>query len=516
MLQTNQLSIFRKSTGQALLENFTFALNPEERIAVIGEEGNGKSTLLKLLYDPSLAEPYAEWQGDIRRDGKLGYLFQELSETDRRLTAYEYLSHWGVWGVADAGELAHTAGVLGLPVELAYADQPVGTLSGGEKVKLQLLRILAHQPDVLLLDEPTNDIDIETLEWMERFLLSCRLPVLYISHDETLLERTATGIIHIEQLRSKTECRHTIARVPYRVYVEERLRGITHQTQMARKEKQEYDAQMDRYRQIYERVHHDQNAISRGNPAGGRLLKKKMHAVKSMGRRFEREKQDMTQKPVTEDAILLSLPEVSLPGGKEVLRFSLPELSVGGIVLAREVSLSVTGPERIGIIGRNGAGKTTLLRAVADALQQRGDIRALYMPQDYVSLLPPESTPLDYLAPSGAKEDVTRARTYMGSMRYTPEEMVRPVATLSGGQKAKLFFAKMALGGYDVLILDEPTRNFSALSGPVVRAALAEFGGAIISVSHDRKYLSEVCDILYRLTPSGLVPEPSGNHTEVT
>lgn len=507
MLQINQLSIYRKSTGQALLRDFTFALNAGERIAVVGEEGNGKSTLLKLLYDPSLVEPYAEWEGDIRRDGKTGYLFQELSEADRCLTIYEYLFHAGVFDVADAGEVAQLTAELGLPAQLPYEGRTVETLSGGEKVKLQLLRILAHRPDTLLLDEPTNDIDIETLEWMERFLLSCRVPALYISHDETLLERTATGIIHIEQLRSKTECRYTTSRVPYRTYVDERLRSLSHQAQMARKEKAEYDAQMDRYRQIYERVHHEQNAISRGNPSGGRLLKKKMHAVKSMSRRFEREKQDMTQKPVTEDAILLSLPEVFLPSGKEILRFSLPELVAGGNVLARGVTLDITGAEHIGIIGRNGAGKTTLLAAIAEQLLSRADINTFYMPQDYAALLPADMTPVEFLAPSGTKEDVTAARTYMGSVRYTPEEMIRPVPSLSGGQKAKLCFLKMALEGYDVLILDEPTRNFSALSGPVVRDALESFGGAIISVSHDRKYLSEVCETIYQLTPFGLIAE---------
>ena len=130
------------------------------------------------------------------------------------------------------------------------------------------------------------------------------------------------------------------------------------------------------------------------------------------------------------------------------------------------------------------------------------------MPQNYEELLTLSMTPVDFLDRTGDKNERTRIRTYLGALKYTAEEMEHTIAELSGGQKAKLLLLKMSLSGADVLILDEPTRNFSPLSGPVIRQVLQEFPGAVISISHDRKYMEEVCDKIYRLTENGL--EESG------
>jgi ATPase subunit of ABC transporter with duplicated ATPase domains len=126
------------------------------------------------------------------------------------------------------------------------------------------------------------------------------------------------------------------------------------------------------------------------------------------------------------------------------------------------------------------------------------------MPQNYEELLDLHKTPVDFLDQSGDKEERTRIRTYLGSLKYTADEMSHPIAELSGGQKAKVLLLKMSMSGANVLILDEPTRNFSPLSGPVIRRMLAEFPGAIISISHDRKYIEEVCGKVYELTEEGL------------
>ena len=150
------------------------------------------------------------------------------------------------------------------------------------------------------------------------------------------------------------------------------------------------------------------------------------------------------------------------------------------------------GPEHVGIIGPNGAGKTTLLRQIAGELLPRTDLRAAYMPQDYGETVDQTLTPVEFLAKSWEKEELTRVKTYLGSMKYTPQEQEHAIGELSGGQRAKLFFLKMILDGANVLVLDEPTRNFSPLSGPVIRGILADFPGCILSVSHDRKYLGPV------------------------
>ena len=182
---------------------------------------------------------------------------------------------------------------------------------------------------------------------------------------------------------------------------------------------------------------------------------------------------------------------------------------LGRIVIPKEIrrTLRIKEGEIYGFIGKNGAGKTTLLRKMAEELLARNDIHAEYMPQNYEELLDLSVTPVDFLDTTGEKEERTRIRTYLGSLKYTAEEMDHPMAELSGGQKAKVLLLKMSLSKANVLILDEPTRNFSPLSGGVIRKILAEFPGAILSISHDRKYMEEVCDTIYRLTEAGLVKE---------
>ncbi len=507
MLQVRHLTMTHTKDLRTLAEDFSFVLNPGDKAAVIGEEGNGKSTMLKWIYDPVLTESYCQCEGQRIAPGqRLGYLAQELSEEEKSLSIYEYCCREAAFADLDYRDLADIARQLNFPVEEYYSQRPVGTLSGGEQIKLQLSRLLFAGPDVLLLDEPSSDIDIQTLQWLEDFINGYPGTLLYISHDEVLLERTANVILHMEHPREGRPPRCSIHRLDYRTYVERRLSGIAYQEQQARKERDEYDKKMDRFRRIQQSVEHAQNTVSRQDPSTGRLLKKKMHAVQSMGRRFEREAENMTEMPQVEEAVYLRFsPDIGIPAGKTVIDFSLPELRAGEKVLAKDIRLRIMGGEKIGILGHNGAGKTTLLRQVARELLERRDLQAAYMPQDYAAELPLDQTPLEYLAPSGHRDDVTRASTFLGSIRFAREEMFHAIRELSGGQKAKLFLTKMMLEDSNVLILDEPTRNFSPLSGPRVRQVLQSYGGAIISVSHDRKFLFEVCDKVYALTEKGLI-----------
>jgi ATPase subunit of ABC transporter with duplicated ATPase domains len=510
-LQVKNVTIIHKKDLTCLVDHLSVVVSPGDRVALIGEEGNGKSTVLKLLYDPALVEEYAEWQGEIVDRGlRKGYLAQELSPEALEQPVLEFCQQAPGFLDADPGQLGKLAKELGLELGLFYDWRPVGTLSGGERVKLRLALLLLAQPDVLLLDEPSNDLDVETVAWLEEFLLGCSVPVVYISHDEALLRRTATKIIHLERLRRRTTARCTVANLSYEAYTAQRQENFLRQEQQARKEAAEYEAKMETFRQIRSKVEHDQATISRGDPHGGRLLKKKMHAVQSMGHRFQREKERMTLRPEWEEAILTQFDRASsaLPQGKTVLRLELESLTAGETVLSHNVQLWVTGPEKIGIVGRNGVGKSTLLKRIAQELLPRTDLRCAYMAQDYGDQLLGEKTPVELLAPSGRREDVTRARTLLGSMKYQAEEMEHPAAGLSGGQKAKLLFLHMVLSGANVLVLDEPTRNFSPLSAPVIRQVLAEFPGGVISVSHDRLYLEQVCDRVLELTEEGLKEVP--------
>lgn len=529
MLQVKNLNIHHKKDLRPLAADLSFTLNARDRAAIIGEEGNGKSTLLKLLYDPALVEDYTEYDGAIIKNHLIcGYLPQELAGADRSKTIYEFLSEEPAFLEADYRELASLAGKLGLDAGMLYSDTQMGLLSGGEKIKVQLIRILSKRPNLFLLDEPSNDIDIDTLEWLEDFINGCTFPVLYISHDETLLEHTANMILHMEQLKRKTESHCTVFRTGYREYVKIRQEGYERQERLAQEEKAAYDKQQEKYRRIYEKVAYQQDTISRQCPGKAALLKKKMHSVKSMKKRFERQAENMTQRPETEEAIFFRFaPGEGIPAGKWVIDYELPLLMAGEKELAHNIRLQIRGPEKVCIIGKNGVGKTTLLRTIALQLLERTDIRAAYMPQNYEELLPLNCTPVEYLCktwkqqPSGqglsemvlagqtqnlTKENITKIRTYLGSMKYTIQEMDHAIRDLSGGQKAKLLLLKMSMEHRNVLILDEPTRNFSPLSGPVIRDLLRSFPGAIISVSHDRKYIQEVCDRVLELRAEGLFP----------
>ena len=511
MLQLKKLNITHKKDLRTILQDFSLVLNDGDKAAIIGEEGNGKSTLLKWIYDPEMIESYAEGQGErIINKERLGYLPQELSEEDQDKTIYEFFSQEPLFLELTPKELSKFAGDFHLPADFFYENQKMDTLSGGEKIKAQMIRLLIAQPTVLLLDEPSNDIDLETLEWLEDMI--CRWPhiVLYISHDETLIENTANTIIHIEQIRRKTLSRHTVVHMPYLQYKQERLSQFEKQEQLAINERREKKIRDEKLQRIEQSVAYKLDNIPKADrDAVGRLLKKKMKAVKSMEKRFEREDEFMTQMPEQEEAIFFRLGDKSsaIPAGKTVIDYSLKTLYTPGEqrILSSEINLNIRGSEKICIIGTNGSGKTTLLRKMAEELLSREDIHAEYMPQNYEDLLDLNKTPIDYLDKSGDKQDRTRIRTFLGSLKYTANEMDHPIAELSGGQKAKVLLLKMSISGANVLILDEPTRNFSPLSGPVIRRMLAEFPGAIISISHDRKYINEVCTKVYRLTEKGLL-----------
>ena len=515
MFQIKKVKLIHKKDLRTILEDFSLVLNDGDRAVMIGEEGNGKSTLMKWIVDPELVEDYIEGSGEKVMSGeKLGYLPQELPEEDKSKTVCEYFYESQFFTDQTPKELSKLAKDFGVEQEFFYRDQQMQTLSGGERVKAQMMRILMESPTILLLDEPSNDIDIETLELMEQLINGWEHAVLFISHDETLIEHTANRVIHFEQIRRKTKCRHTVANVPYRQYVEERLNAFEKQEQIALGERREKKIRDEKIRKLEQSVGASLDNISHADrDAIGRLLKKKMKNVKALEKRYEREDENMTEVPEQEEAIFFKLGDKSseIPSGKWVLQYAADSLMTadGSRQLGQDLELKIRGSEKIGIIGTNGCGKTTLLTHIADELLTRDDIRAEYMPQDYEKLLDMEETPVDYLDNSGDKAERTRIRTYLGSLKYTADEMEHPIRELSGGQKAKVLLLKLSMSGANVLILDEPTRNFSPLSGPVIRRMIKEFSGAVISVSHDRKYLSEVCDKVYRLTGEGLQPVTS-------
>ena len=508
MLQIRNLKLTHKKDLRVILDDFNLVLNAGDKTVIIGEEGNGKSTLMKWIYNASLIDNYIESDGSKIASGeKLGYLPQEMSEEDKHKTIYEYFSEEELFWDKTPKELAEIARKFGMSKEFFYSEQVMGSLSGGEKVKTQLMRLFIQDVTVLLLDEPSNDIDIATLELLEKTINSWKHIVLFISHDETLIENTANMVIHIEQIVRKTKARYTVAKLPYRKYVEERLHNFERQEQQAFNDRRAKMIRDEKYRKLMQSVQNALSNCSRQAPSVAKNLKDKMHTVKSMEKRFEKEDEKMTEMPEQEEAIFFKLGDKNsyIPSGKTVIEYTLSKLATPDEqrILAEDIFLRIKGSEKICIIGANGAGKTTLLKKIAEELLGRTNIKAEYMPQDYEDKLNMDMTPVDFLDKSGDKEERMRIRTYLGSLKYTADEMDHPISELSGGQKAKVLLLNMSLSGANVLILDEPTRNFSPLSGPVIRKMIREFPGAVISISHDRKYIDEVCDKIYELNSGG-------------
>ena len=509
MLQVKNVKITHRKDLRVIIEDFNMVLNYGDKAVMTGEEGNGKSTLLKWIYSPDMIDDYTEYEGErIINDERLGYLPQELPVGERSKSVYEYFNECSAFWEKTPRELGKMADDFGLESEFYYREQLMGSLSGGEKVKAQLLRLLMESPTVLLLDEPSNDLDIETLEWLEDFINGWKYAVLFISHDEVLVENTANMVVHLEQIRRKTVSRHTVIHTTYREYLKRREEIFENQENLAASQRKEQKIKDEKLRRIMQKVEHAQNTITRADPATGRLLKKKMHAVKSMERRFDREASDMADFPESEEAVFFKLgdKDSAIPAGKTVIDLDLDELKSpdGERILATNIHLQIRGSRKICIIGKNGCGKTTLIKRIAEEMLKRDDIRVEYMPQNYDDMLEMEKSPVEYLSRTWDKEEQTRIRTYLGALKFTADEMDHPIRELSGGQRGKTFLLKMSMSGANVLILDEPTRNFSPLSGPVIRRILSDYPGAIISVSHDRKYIEEVCDTVYTLTKDGL------------
>ena len=499
MLEIKDLTI--SISDRYLIKNLNLILNNGDKLAIIGEEGNGKSTLLKSIL--GICE-YAEISGNINLKGnRIGYLEQSISNDKLDKSVYEFLFIDDTDYYDKINNLYKYLEIISLTDDIL--KQEIRTLSGGEKVKISILKLLLNEYDILFLDEPTNDLDIETLEWLEKFINNTNKPIMYVSHDETLLANTANMILHLEQIKKKTECRHTLLKIDYDTYVEQRLRKIEKQTQVARSEKREFNKQQEKLQRIMQKVEYQQNTITRADPHGAKVLKKKMHSLKSQERKLD--ETELTEVPDVEESISFSFEEVEIPRAKNIINLNIDELKISNKVLSKNIKLDVIGNVHLCIIGKNGVGKSTLIKIIYNELKDRNDIKVGYMPQTYDDILNNYKYVLDFVCPNGSKDEITKARMFLGNMKFTRDEMISNIKDLSNGTKAKLFLIKLVLDKCDVLILDEPTRNVSPLSNPVIRKVLKEYKGTIISVSHDRKYINEVVNALYILTPDGLVKE---------
>ena len=503
MLDIKNLTISLRDDDRVILKDFDFVLNDGDKVGLIGEEGNGKSLLLKAIVNRKEIESYCDISGDIFKNNDIiAYLPQYLDKKYYNHTTNEYFYEKVDLNLLDYNKLYRYIDEFNLPEGILSDNIKMENLSGGEKIKFMLLIEVLKNPTIFLFDEPSNDLDYNSMIWLENFMKELDIPLIFVSHDTKLLSNVANKIIHIEQVKRRTEATHTISNNSYDDYVKKRANFIETETNKANKDREEFDKKLSKYKKVHDSVEHSLRSTK--DDVEGRLLKEKMHTVKSIGRRLTKEKANLTQKPDYEEAIDIFFDDdIKVANGKQVLDFKLDELRVGDRLLAKNIELKVIGPEKICIIGKNGAGKTTLLKKIKNECQAL-NLRVGYMPQSYSDFEKDDINAIEYLADSFAKDEQTKASNLLGSLNFKREEMFRNIADLSGGQKAKLFFAKMNLNKAEVLILDEPTRNLSPLSKPEIIEALKNYKGAIIAVSHDREFIDQVFDKVYNLNFKGL------------
>lgn len=523
MLIISNLTIVLKKDLRTLIKDFSFVLNKKDKVGIIGEEGNGKSSLLKVLYNPEEASKYLEITGNISiKDEKIGYLPQMIDKEKLNLSINELLNKEIDYSLLDYKKYYQYIDRFHLDEDKLFSNEiKVRSLSGGERIKLFLLIEVMKEPTMLLLDEPSNDLDLSSLNLLEELIKNIDLPVMFISHDESLLSKCANKIIHIESLKSKSEPRVTVKNLNYDDYFTSREDFLDKNIQEYKKDKENFEKKMYKFNKVYQSVNYALNTVSRSQPGVAKNLKDKMHSVKSMEKRYAKEKETLTQKYEVEEGINLKFDNLNIldtkgnssnsktncliDPSKVVLDLNIEQLKINNEIalVDKPFYLYIKGSKKIAIIGENGVGKSTLLKLIYKELASKSSFNVGYMSQNYEDELLNYMSPLDYLAKevgASTKEELTKIQTYLGSLKFTYEEINRNISSLSGGQKAKIFFTKLILKKVNVMLLDEPTRNISPLSNKSFIKSIKQYKGVIIAVSHDRNFIYQVFDEIYELS----------------
>ena len=500
MIKINHLTITQNKDLRDLVSDLNMTIQDGEKIAIIGEEGNGKSTLIKTLMGETL--PDFTIRGDIQSDYQsIAYIPQKLPEELKKKSLHDYF--FLDFADLDYSILYRLAEELHFDSNRFASVQEIGSLSGGEALKIQLIHELAKPFEILFLDEPSNDLDLETVDWLKSQIQKTRQTVIFISHDEDFLSQTADTIVHLRLVKHRKEAETLVEHLDYDSYSDQRKVSFAKQSQQAANDQRAYDKTMEKHRRVKQNV---ETALrNTKNDVAGRLLAKKMKNILSQEKRFEKEVQSMTQKPLDEEQIQLFFSDIQpLPASKVLVQLEKENLSIGERILTQELRLTVRGQDKIGIIGPNGVGKSTLLAKLQQLLSAKREISLGFMPQDYHKKLQLDLSPVAYLSKTGEKEELQKIQSHLASLNFSYPEMQHQIRSLSGGQQGKLLLLDLVLRKPNFLLLDEPTRNFSPTSQPEIRKLFASYPGGLITVSHDRRFLKEVCTSIYRLTEEGL------------
>lgn len=505
--------LYKYFNGQALLKDINFTVEDREAVGLIGINGCGKSTLLNIITGSEGYDKTPEGQGSVNIAGKasIGFLRQnsglnsELTIGEEMKNAFapllETLDKMKVLEkkMADGGDIdsiSHEYAELssyfeardgyridvkikqvlnGMGFGSTPTDRVISTLSGGEKTRLALAKLLLEEPNLLILDEPTNHLDFETLMWLEDYLKGYKGAIIIVSHDRYFLNKVCTRICEIEQGRL------TSYRGDYSSYLVQKKMNSERQLK-------EYEAQQKEIAKLEDYV-----AKNLVRASTSKMAKSRQHMLD----RIERiDKPLMYSKP---PKIKL---EYDIEPTKDIVRVVDCPLVVGEGAdkkeLIKSLTMNIRRGEHVAIIGANGIGKTSILKLIQGIIPHEGgniswggNVKISYFEQEH-AILDPRKTVLEEIMDRYPRLSEQQARSVLGAVLLTGENVFKPISVLSGGERAKLCFAIMALNRGNVLVLDEPTNHLDLNTKEVLEDALAEFGGTIILVSHDRYLLNKV------------------------
>lgn len=505
--------LYKYFNGQALLKDINFTVEDREAVGLIGINGCGKSTLLNIITGREGYDKTPEGLGSVNIAGKasIGFLRQnsglnsELTIGEEMKNAFapllETLDKMKVLEkkMADGGDIdsiSHEYAELssyfeardgyridvkikqvlnGMGFGSTPTDRVISTLSGGEKTRLALAKLLLEEPNLLILDEPTNHLDFETLMWLEDYLKGYKGAIIIVSHDRYFLNKVCTRICEIEQGRL------TSYRGDYSSYLVQKKMNSERQLK-------EYEAQQKEIAKLEDYV-----AKNLVRASTSKMAKSRQHMLD----RIERiDKPLMYSKP---PKIKL---EYDIEPTKDIVRVIDCPLVVGEGAdkkeLIKSLTMNVRRGEHVAIIGANGIGKTSILKLIQGIIPHEGgniswggNVKISYFEQEH-AILDPHKTVLEEIMDRYPRLSEQQARSVLGAVLLTGENVFKPISVLSGGERAKLCFAIMALNRGNVLVLDEPTNHLDLNTKEVLEDALAEFGGTIILVSHDRYLLNKV------------------------
>ena len=508
-----------------ILDKVSFSLSENDKLGIIGVNGCGKSTLFKAIIgeltpdegqiflagdktvgiltqdgafevddtlgDSPLSQMIAAFPEMLTAEAELSDMQQRLSEYAYRSDTKEFASLTAAFTEANThfianGGLEFRGRCASILTRFGFDErtqqQPLSTLSGGQRTRLALARQLAREPDVLLLDEPTNHLDIETLSFLENFLIQYRKCVLIISHDRYFLDRVTNKTLALEYARAK------LYNGGYTASMEQR-RIDREIAEKHYKNQQKEIARQEAYIAQQRAWNRERNIIA----AESRLkLLAKMERV-------ERPRE-------APKSIRLSFSQ-AFSSGNEVLHVKKLGMSFGPKRLFENVSFLLQKKERLFVIGPNGCGKSTLIKLILGKLQPTSgrieagyNVEIGYYDQENQNLTP-ENTVLDELHNAYPEKTDLEIRNTLALFRFVGEDAFRTVSVLSGGERARLTLAKLILSQMNLLVLDEPTNHLDIDSREALESALAEFEGTVLTVSHDRYFMDKLATRFIELHP---------------